>query len=686
MAASDDLTGAAELGGDWDLELNVGTVETAALVAENWHGTLLGDADGDGLDHDVDLDDDNDGILDSEEGFRTFALESDFFPSAPVAINGGDSDNLQTGDVFIVPGVGSNLDARIEFTEVNTDSATVNISDVGRLTISDAGNNEVNYVTYQISLVESGSVTAGNLAGTAVQATNVEVFIADIDARNNSSFSDVGGIDTTSGSTPVSTTVGAELSPFTFPAGSGTGAFDLFALTNFGTSDSTNTNPDFGVIFGFDSFDSGTFLHGTTGTGIGQNRGAVFSFSGEVARDTDGDGIADHKDLDSDNDGISDLIESGADPSAVDTDGDGAYDGAVDPVTGVPVDANGGVDPVDSDGDGVDDYRDLDSDDDGIADAIEAQPTAGYQTPSIGSDADDDGVVDTFDSSTGFGGDFSTPEDTDGDGVADFLDDDSDNDGVDDIVESGLTPGADTVGDGIADNVAPLSFADTDGIVTDPTTDLDNEAGDTSEVGFREVLVEADLVTVKTLSSGNPTPDEGDTVTFDITVRNDGGDQATNVSLTDSLPAGITFTGSTTTPGTTYDQATGLFDIGTLNVGQTATLTLTGTVDVGQGGNTITNVTTAAMGDQDDPSTVGDDLEEAVTINDAADLVTVKTLASGDANPAEGDTVTFDITVRNDGGAQATNVSLTDSLPAGITFTGSTTTAGTTYDLSLIHI
>ena len=488
VAASDDLTGAAELGGDWDLELNVGTVETAALVAENWHGTLLGDADGDGLDHDVDLDDDNDGILDSEEGFRTFTLESDSFPSAPVAINGGDSDNLQTGDVFIVPGVGSNLDARIEFTEVNTDSATVNISDAGRLTISGSGDNELNYVTYQISLVESGSVTAGNLAGTAVQATNVEVFIADVDARNNSSFSDVGGIDTTSGSTPVSTTVGAELSPFTFPAGSGTGAFDLVALTNFGTSDSTNTNPDFGVIFGFDSFDSGTFLHGTTGTGIGQNRGAVFSFSGDAVRDTDGDGIFDHKDLDSDNDGISDLIESGADPSAVDTDGDGAYDGAVDPVTGVPVDANGGVDPVDSDGDGVDDYRDLDSDDDGIADAIEAQPTAGYQTPSIGSDADDDGVVDTFDSSTGFGGDFSTPEDTDGDGVADFLDDDSDNDGVDDIVESGLTPGADNDGDGIADNIAPLSFADTDGIVTDPTTDLDNEVGDTSEVGYLSLI------------------------------------------------------------------------------------------------------------------------------------------------------------------------------------------------------
>ena len=221
--------------------------------------------------------------------------------------------------------------------------------------------------------------------------------------------------------------------------------------------------------------------------------------------------------------------------------------------------------------------------------------------------------------------------------------------------------------------------------ITNVTTAATGDQIDPSIVG--DDLVEAvtidnttDLVTVKTLASGNPTPDEGDTVTFDITVSNSGPITATNVSLTDLLPAGITFTGSTTTPGTTYDQATGLFDIGTLNVSDTATLTLTGTVDVGEGGNTITNITTAATGDQVDPSTVGDDLVEAVTVNDAADLVTVKTLASGNPTPAEGDTVTFDITVRNDGGAQATNVSLTDSLPAGITFTGSTTTAGTTYD------
>ena len=149
--------------------------------------------------------------------------------------------------------------------------------------------------------------------------------------------------------------------------------------------------------------------------------------------------------------------------------------------------------------------------------------------------------------------------------------------------------------------------------------------------------------------------------------------------MTDLLPAGITFSQSGVTQGT-YDSATGLFDIGNLANGATATLTLEGTVDVGQGGNTITNVTTAAVGDQDDPSTVGDDLEESVAVGiPAADLITVKTLASGDATPDEGDTVIFQITVTNDGPDAATGVSLTDSLPAGLTFVADTVSQGS-YD------
>ena len=185
--------------------------------------------------------------------------------------------------------------------------------------------------------------------------------------------------------------------------------------------------------------------------------------------------------------------------------------------------------------------------------------------------------------------------------------------------------------------------------ITNMTTAATGDQVDPSTVGddLEETVAvgipAADLVTVKTLASGDATPDEGDVVTFEISVTNNGPDAATNVSLTDLLPAGLTATANNGSGvvGGAYDATTGLWTIGTLASGATATLTLEGTVDVGEGGNTITNITTAASGDQVDPSTVGDDLEESVVVNDAADLVTVKTLASGDATPAEGDTVTF---------------------------------------------
>ena len=50
--------------------------------------------------------------------------------------------------------------------------------------------------------------------------------------------------------------------------------------------------------------------------------------------------------------------------------------------------------------------------------------------------------------------------------------------------------------------------------------------------------------------------------------------------------------------------------------GETATLTLTGTVDAGEAGNVITNtLATPAASDQIDPTTNGDDLTESVTVD-----------------------------------------------------------------------
>ncbi|MBX2869303.1 MAG: DUF4347 domain-containing protein, partial [Acidiferrobacterales bacterium] len=78
IAASDDATGNVESGGDWELEIHEGEIESEELLnaanAASFVGVLApgdADTDEDGIDDVDDLDDDNDGILDSEEGLST---------------------------------------------------------------------------------------------------------------------------------------------------------------------------------------------------------------------------------------------------------------------------------------------------------------------------------------------------------------------------------------------------------------------------------------------------------------------------------------------------------------------------------------------------------------------------------------------------------------------------------------
>ena len=94
-------------------------------------------------------------------------------------------------------------------------------------------------------------------------------------------------------------------------------------------------------------------------------------------------------------------------------------------------------------------------------------------------------------------------------------------------------------------------------------------------------------------------------------------------------------------------------------------LTIQAAVDAGTAGRTITNTVTNVTLDQIDSNTTADDPSESITVGNATDLVIGKTVDNG--TPDEGDTVTFTVTVTNSGPAQATNVSIDDALPAGLT-------------------
>jgi hypothetical protein len=180
--------------------------------------------------------------------------------------------------------------------------------------------------------------------------------------------------------------------------------------------------------------------------------------SQEGTGDPDGDGIPNNQDRDSDGDSISDIIEGGGsdtnDDGAADSNQDSDGDGLVDEYDPDVIGDRG--DLADTDGDGKPDYLDGDSDNDGIADLIEAQGSDTFVTPS-GQDDDRDGIDNSFErDSQGFGGRYS---DVDSDQIPDYRDTDSDGDGQRDYDEA-----FDRDGDGVADVVPSNTDADGNGV------------------------------------------------------------------------------------------------------------------------------------------------------------------------------------------------------------------------------
>jgi uncharacterized repeat protein (TIGR01451 family) len=181
-------------------------------------------------------------------------------------------------------------------------------------------------------------------------------------------------------------------------------------------------------------------------------------------------------DLDSDGDGIVDVLEAGFP--------DANFNGNVDGV----VNANGWASVIAArvslglrytDSDPYPDYLDIDSDDDGIPDNIEGQSTAGYKLP-VTTDTDGDGLADTYDNIVGFGGSGIFLYDHDSDGTPDYLDLDTDNDGQLDIVE-----GNDFNLNGIADDNVTLTGLDTDGDGLDNRFDSLNSVTNIKGTSYR---------------------------------------------------------------------------------------------------------------------------------------------------------------------------------------------------------
>jgi len=170
-------------------------------------------------------------------------------------------------------------------------------------------------------------------------------------------------------------------------------------------------------------------------------------------------------------------------------------------------------------------------------------------------------------------------------------------------------------------------------------------------------------------------PPEGDTVTYTVTVTNAGPSTATVVQLSDSLPAGVTFVAASAGQGT-YDSATGDWFVGTLGVGSNATLTLQASVDAATSGTTITNTASVTYLSQYDPNAGNTSASVDITPV-TANLTVIKSVVTvrdpiGATTPAAlaipGAVVQYEIAITNSGNGAASEVIVTDSLDANLTF------------------
>jgi uncharacterized repeat protein (TIGR01451 family) len=165
----------------------------------------------------------------------------------------------------------------------------------------------------------------------------------------------------------------------------------------------------------------------------------------------------------------------------------------------------------------------------------------------------------------------------------------------------------------------------------------------------------------------------GSNLTYTLTVTNNGPDPSTDSTVTDTLPAGVTFMSATPSQGSCSQLGgTVTCTLGPLAVGASATIEIVVTVDA----TAVCPLsdTATVVGAETDPvannnsataeTACGVEADLAITKTDAPDPVTV------------GGTLTYTLTVTNNGPDPSTDSTVTDTLPAGVTFVSATPSQG----------
>ncbi len=134
-------------------------------------------------------------------------------------------------------------------------------------------------------------------------------------------------------------------------------------------------------------------------------------------------------------------------------------------------------------------------------------------------------------------------------------------------------------------NQGVASYDSNQGGVNNTTLATDGDPAVAGQQPTVNLLPNTDLAITKTVDGSSKA--EAGLAVYTVQVTNLGTTSAGNVTVTDLLPAGLTFSAASATAGS-YTSPTWV--VGTLAGGASATLTLSATVNLGQGGATITNI------------------------------------------------------------------------------------------------
>lgn len=159
----------------------------------------------------------------------------------------------------------------------------------------------------------------------------------------------------------------------------------------------------------------------------------------------------------------------------------------------------------------------------------------------------------------------------------------------------------------------------------------------------------------------------GESFNYTIQVLNYGSLNATNVTMSDSLPAGVSFSSITPSQGSCLPPVAGVIvcNLGTINAGSSASVILTVTAVTA---GTVSN-TASVSASEPDPDLANNSATQTTEIVPPAPTADLSIVKSGLPDPVIiNNPLNYTLIVANAGLADATGVVVTDTLPAGVTY------------------